>query len=383
MSLEINQSNILPLLVSTITIIIIILLMLMAIKLMGSYRNKSSYVQFISALLLALLQQSLQISSALSQQNSHQLLIISTTIGLISFIILNFVMMRLSISMGKVRFLPTLVFLLLAIGAFISSYVMEPYIINNGVQIYNTYPILDFLYLIITIVYLTQSRSSFLPGYFNIGILMVLISQLANIFYTYIFEQSQAWLNVLKLGAPILYYVFIFLLLFDLVMSKLITTYQSSIQDGLTGLYLRSVFHKKMISLAARKPIAIIFCDIDNFKLLNDTKGHQAADVALQQVAQIIKTEVQPYGYAGRYGGEELLGGIAIDHVKAITVAEKIRARVEQETPVTVSVGVSTIKDSNDIQRMISMADEAMYYSKTTGKNKVTAYRSLPASLKK
>jgi len=198
----------------------------------------------------------------------------------------------------------------------------------------------------------------------------------------YVFEWSQAWLHTLVELLPIMYYAILFYLLLDWVMDRLLSTYQSAIIDGLTGLYIRRHFQKKLQSMMQRKPVAVIFCDIDNFKALNDTKGHQVADEALQQVAAILKEEVAPYGVAGRYGGEELLGGIAIDSVKPMAVAEKIRARVELETIVTISVGFSTSKEATELMQLVKQADEAMYFSKTTGKNKVSSYRSLPASIK-
>jgi diguanylate cyclase (GGDEF)-like protein len=179
---------------------------------------------------------------------------------------------------------------------------------------------------------------------------------------------------------PIVYFMLLFILLFEWVVERLMSTYQSSIMDGLTGLYNRRHFASKAEQLLrSNKAMAVIFCDIDNFKKLNDTQGHHKADVVLKQVAEIIKEESSGIGSAGRYGGEELLACISTERVKPELVAESIRRRVEQETPVTISVGFSTSKESRAVQDMIKQADEAMYHSKMTGKNKVTPFKSMPA----
>ena len=96
------------------------------------------------------------------------------------------------------------------------------------------------------------------------------------------------------------------------MLERLLLTFQSSITDGLTSLYNRRHFNKKAEQLLRQtKRVAIIFCDIDNFKKLNDTQGHHKADGVLKQVADIIREETAGIGAAGRYGGEELLGLVA------------------------------------------------------------------------
>ncbi|CAM4307427.1 GGDEF domain-containing protein [Paenibacillus tarimensis] len=175
---------------------------------------------------------------------------------------------------------------------------------------------------------------------------------------------------------PALYFLFLFLILFERVVERMRSVYVSSIRDGLTGLFNRQHFLKKTRRYLSRGlPVSVIFCDIDNFKRLNDTQGHHQADLVLKQVAGIIIDETSGCGTAGRYGGEELVAAVARPDVKASDVAEVIRARVEAETPVTVSVGWSTVTDNLTIEETVKQADEAMYISKTTGKNKVTAFR--------
>jgi len=178
---------------------------------------------------------------------------------------------------------------------------------------------------------------------------------------------------------PIAYYCILFLLLFERVIERMQSVYVSSIRDGLTGLFVRRHFLKKANRYASRGlTVSVLFCDIDNFKKLNDTEGHHKADLVLQHVAEIVSSEVAGNGTAGRYGGEEIVAAVARPGVKAADVAEAIRSRVEAETPVTLSIGWSVAKDGVSVEEAVKQADEAMYVSKTTGKNKVTAHKPSP-----
>jgi diguanylate cyclase (GGDEF)-like protein len=122
--------------------------------------------------------------------------------------------------------------------------------------------------------------------------------------------------------------------------------------------------------------VSVIFCDIDNFKKLNDTQGHARADEVLKQVAQIMEDELDEIGLTGRYGGEELVAMVVDRRAKVGHVAERIRERVAEESIVTISVGYSTVKKEMNPDELVKQADQAMYISKTTGKNKVTAYKA-------
>jgi len=374
-----NTIELLPLISSLICCIIIAISLLTSIKIMISYRNKQVFILLISSLMIAVLPQLLNLYRVSSQLSIPNVLyIISTIAGIFSFILINFVLMKMYAIGIKLRIMPMVLLLLGAVAAFAASFFLAPYEIGIG----HAYPILDFYMFILIITMLVVTRQIDMPTSYYFSLLIMFIYQLGLMLDRYLFEWSEAWLHILVELLPIVYYVILFYMLLDWIMDRLLSTYQSAMIDGLTGLYIRRHFHKKMQSLMQRKPVSIIFCDIDNFKALNDTKGHQVADIALQQVAAILKEEVAPYGIAGRYGGEELLGGIAIDHVKPMVIAETIRARVEMETIVTVSVGFSTTKEAKELMLLINQADEAMYFSKTTGKNKVSSYRSIPSSLK-
>jgi two-component system, cell cycle response regulator len=160
--------------------------------------------------------------------------------------------------------------------------------------------------------------------------------------------------------------------------------------DGLTGLDNRRHLNERideMFQHAQRlnEPFSLVMCDLDKFKSVNDTYGHQAGDEVLKQLARILKDEAREIDRVGRYGGEEfmlLLPGTVLD--AAVTFAERVRKRIEGHTFTfeggslqrTASFGVSgwphpTISDSDALVRT---ADDALYVAKETGRNRVIRY---------
>jgi diguanylate cyclase (GGDEF)-like protein len=174
---------------------------------------------------------------------------------------------------------------------------------------------------------------------------------------------------------PVLYYILLFALLFERVVEILQSVYRSSITDGLTNLYNRRYFMGKLEqAISAGRPLSVIFCDIDNFKKLNDTHGHHKADGVLKQISAILMEELEGVGLAGRYGGEELVALIVGPGLASLQAAESIRSRTEKEAIVTISVGFCIASPGDTAESLMKQADQAMYYSKTTGKNRVTDY---------
>lgn len=152
-------------------------------------------------------------------------------------------------------------------------------------------------------------------------------------------------------------------------------SYQSSITDALTGLYNRKYFFTFIQKYIERGVgISVIFVDLDNFKKLNDVHGHEAGDDALRLVASIMKEESNGIGIAGRYGGEELVMVITKEDVDVELLAERVRLQIESESPVTASIGFSKWVSGLNVKVFVDRADQAMYHSKSTGKNKVTGY---------
>lgn len=157
--------------------------------------------------------------------------------------------------------------------------------------------------------------------------------------------------------------------------------------DPLTTLYNRRYFTKssqQIFDLAKRNgsSLCVIMMDIDNFKSINDTYGHQVGDDVIVSVARVIKESIRKSDLACRFGGEEfviLSPETTVDG--AYTLAEKIRSSIEkkrlyvensQTIHVTISMGVAPLKPELDsiIDRVIDRADSAMYEAKNGGKNR-------------
>ncbi len=166
--------------------------------------------------------------------------------------------------------------------------------------------------------------------------------------------------------------------------------------DRLLGLMNRYAFHQhaqQEISRAQQdgRPAAMIMTDIDDFRVINNTFGHQVGDVVLQGVAELLKQIVGKKGVVARYGGEEfiiLLPGM--DESRARPIAESIRQAIEQRhfpagegqvTRATASLGVVLFpKDARDVAGLIKKADRAAYLAKRLGKNRVCLYEDRPGS---
>ncbi|OFZ80175.1 MAG: hypothetical protein A2583_15770 [Bdellovibrionales bacterium RIFOXYD1_FULL_53_11] len=134
---------------------------------------------------------------------------------------------------------------------------------------------------------------------------------------------------------------------------------------------------------ALHTDFSLVFFDLDHFKKVNDTYGHDAGDYVLKEITTLIRTNhVRPKDVFARYGGEEfvlLLGGM--NAVMAAETAEKIRTTVEthafvyegKRLPVTASLGVAELRaDIESAQTLLKLADKALYGSKTGGRNRVT-----------
>lgn len=360
---------------------ILVLMLFMAIKLYQSYRRNRTYLVLILLLLVGLIQNAAVLGIACSGRTTApywQLTVIF--LDLLAFIIINFVFMKLYT--GRSAKLKGFPFLLMIAGlalVTVAQVAFTPNIMLAGPEAESVnFLAVDFYGLILNFVILLNLRGIDQRFTYSASLIVYFARQIAEMADRYVFHGKVPMLVILSQFLPVIYYGLLFLLLFEWVLERLLMTFQSSITDGLTSLYNRRHFNKKAEQLLRdTKRIAIIFCDIDNFKKLNDTQGHHRADGVLKQVADIIREETAGIGTAGRYGGEELLGLVAAPGIKPETVAEAIRSRVEQETMVTISVGVSLSREGASIAEIVAQADEAMYQSKTTGKNKVTLHASM------
>lgn len=168
---------------------------------------------------------------------------------------------------------------------------------------------------------------------------------------------------------------FVFCTMFNRFTEMMLHMTRSSFVDPLTGLYNRRYFTRQVIKAVEEgTPISVIFCDLDNFKSLNDTQGHEAGDATLRHVARILLEESEGVGIAGRYGGEEMVVLITEPSADPADIAERIRARVESETAITLSIGYARFVQGMTADAVIKCADEAMYAAKNSGKNQVVGW---------
>lgn len=160
-----------------------------------------------------------------------------------------------------------------------------------------------------------------------------------------------------------------------------------SITDGLTQLFNHRLFYQKVTEEFERAKryssiFSLIMMDIDNFKKFNDSYGHLIGDSALKLVSKIIKENIRSVDIACRYGGEEFAILLPeTSNKQAVIVAERIKSSIantimdinDLKLKVTVSVGVTTYpNDSQDLTELVDRVDQALYFSKENGKDKVT-----------
>lgn len=160
--------------------------------------------------------------------------------------------------------------------------------------------------------------------------------------------------------------------------------YEQSIHDPLTGLYNRRYFTESIqreAGIAAREkhPISIAIVDIDYFKQVNDTYGHEAGDLALIHLAGILTKLTRVGDYVFRYGGEEFLIMLPRINLNAASqFAERCRQHVArshlnyagQKITMTLSIGLAVLlPDEKEYERVIKAADDALYQAKTRGRN--------------
>jgi len=156
--------------------------------------------------------------------------------------------------------------------------------------------------------------------------------------------------------------------------------------DSLTGLFNRMAILEALDREVTRSnrentPLAVIMADLDHFKVINDTHGHQAGDTVLQETARRMLVSLRTYDFVGRYGGEEFLVVVpGSDLAAAAELAERLRLSVSAQ-PVcvagdmistTVSLGLAVSAGRlNRPEQLLHQADEALYAAKSAGRNRV------------
>jgi diguanylate cyclase (GGDEF)-like protein/PAS domain S-box-containing protein len=153
--------------------------------------------------------------------------------------------------------------------------------------------------------------------------------------------------------------------------------------DHLTGIYNRHKF-EELFTLEAERarrfslPLSLILIDIDHFKLVNDTYGHDTGDEVLKQLANIVQENIRKLDVFARWGGEEFLVLCPSTDLEKIQIlAEKLRLAVENSTfpranKVTISIGISTFQKSDSFSELFKRADQGLYHAKEHGRNQVS-----------
>ncbi|HSH45516.1 MAG TPA: diguanylate cyclase [Longimicrobiales bacterium] len=164
-----------------------------------------------------------------------------------------------------------------------------------------------------------------------------------------------------------------------------------SISDGLTGLFNHRHMHELLQEEFERssrtgEPLTVAMFDLDRFKQVNDTHGHQAGDKVLQELADILRETAREIDKLGRYGGEEFMVILPdSDSEAGHTFAERVRANVEkqrfeigadQPLRMTISAGIATYPDdaADGARRLVHYADQALYSAKNSGRNRVVTF---------
>jgi len=158
--------------------------------------------------------------------------------------------------------------------------------------------------------------------------------------------------------------------------------------DALTGLWNRMHFGEQLTRTLAEAdrydhPVSLVLMDIDHFKKVNDTWGHEAGDAVLKQMARVLQDGVRAVDICVRYGGEEIAMLLAqTDSAHAVEVAERLRTRIAAtpvkhgpaEIRVTASFGVATYPETVKVRdQLFPAADKALYIAKHDGRNCVRA----------
>lgn len=166
-------------------------------------------------------------------------------------------------------------------------------------------------------------------------------------------------------------------------------------RDSLTNLYNHRTFYSLLKDEIVRtqrfnRPVSLLILDIDHFKRVNDTHGHQAGDAIIKGLSDLQVKQARAVDRVCRYGGEEFMVILPeTDATMAMQIAERLRAAVERQpfdigggkiVRITVSIGVATYpQQANALEELVKAADVALYAAKEGGRNRVTRYEAAMA----
>jgi len=218
-----------------------------------------------------------------------------------------------------------------------------------------------------------------------------LLEDLGSANGTYVSSErvSQHWLSdgdVVQFGSTIAYR---YSVTDSQQLAMLQYLYDASVTDALTGAYNREYFDARLgseLAYARRHgvPLSLLMLDVDHFKLVNDTFGHQVGDEALVKLVESVRTSLRLEDVFCRYGGEEFAVILrTTDLAAAAVAAERIRFAVAQinlvsggrHVPITISIGCASVSCCTEATEaeLISVADRRLYAAKHLGRNRVSA----------
>jgi diguanylate cyclase (GGDEF)-like protein len=272
-------------------------------------------------------------------------------------------------------------------------------VLNHSQQIFQTVTIIFCLVVVILIDLLRLATGSefalslffLIPiviacWYVSIrtGIFLAIISATSWLMADCILEgYNTFWVPIVNECLRLIVFIFVIFVLEKLKIA-LVNQKHLSETDALTGLLNRRGFGERANNELNRfrrtkRPFSLVYFDIDNFKKINDQKGHKAGDQLLAQVGTILKTKIRSIDTVARLGGDEFILLLVDTHAdKAFRLVEKLQGLLKNQIAktfekITFSFGITTSRsDSQDIDELVSQADEAMYLAKKNGKNRIT-----------
>ena len=168
-------------------------------------------------------------------------------------------------------------------------------------------------------------------------------------------------------------------LLFATAMEIFTNLHSKSVTDGMTGLMNRSSFEDEAgQAIRTARTASLIVCDIDHFKMINDSEGHAAGDEVIRKLAACMKSMCAADQLAGRVGGEEFCVLLPMANAEMASLfAENLRTQIaltgmkNGDRAVTVSMGIAALTAREDYKSLFERADAALYEAKRTGRNRV------------
>lgn len=197
-------------------------------------------------------------------------------------------------------------------------------------------------------------------------------------------DKTQYWYQVIASNSLMLLLLFCAILL-SYLYDQINNIYLTSIKDPMTGLFNRRYFNEQSLVLLSHlkrenREGFFIMCDIDKFKNINDTYGHDVGDSVIISFADTLKSIVRKEDLLARFGGEEFVIMLPeIQQSDAIKLAERLRTETEKliinRLKFTASFGVAEINlNLKNLDKAIKNADEALYLAKNNGRNRVCVY---------